>query len=66
MTDVDDLVRAQEALRIREAELRLFMDAVPALIAYVDTHEGLLPPGQQKLRTLVRPFPRGNPGASYA
>ncbi len=37
LTDINDLVQAQEALRTKEAELSLVMDAVPALIAYVNT-----------------------------
>ncbi len=37
LTDINDLMQAQEALRTKEAELSLVMDAVPALIAYVNT-----------------------------
>ncbi|MGZ8214681.1 MAG: PAS domain S-box protein [Methylosarcina sp.] len=35
--DVTDRKRAETALRDRESELRLIMDATPALIAYLDT-----------------------------
>ncbi|WP_374827464.1 PAS domain S-box protein [Aerosakkonema sp. BLCC-F183] len=37
--DVTDRIRAEEALRRREQELRSIADAVPALIAYVDTEK---------------------------
>jgi PAS domain S-box-containing protein len=37
MRDVTDRKRAETALRDRENELRLIMDATPALIAYLDT-----------------------------
>jgi PAS domain S-box-containing protein len=33
-----ELQQAEDTLHLREAELRLLMDAVPALIAYVDTN----------------------------
>ncbi len=36
--DITDSHRAAEALRAREAELRLITDSVPALIAYHDAH----------------------------
>src|SRR2546428_12272975 len=36
MNDIHGLKQAQEALRAREAELRLVMDNVPARVAYID------------------------------
>lgn len=36
--DIGEVTRAQTALRHREQELRLIMDAAPALISYIDDH----------------------------
>jgi two-component system CheB/CheR fusion protein len=39
IADLGDRKRAQEALRLREEQLRLITDSLPALISYVDTEQ---------------------------